>query len=332
VTAAVLEVARGGMLRRGIATNRAHVAVVTRVSADHLGEYGVHDLRTLGEVKLIVERALVPGGRLVLNAEDATLVELAPACRAPITWFALDPRAPTVQRAQARGESLCLLRDGSLWHVADGREESLGAVAHMPLTLGGAARHNVANALAASAAARALGVPLDAVRATLEHFGASPHDNPGRLQLLAYRGARVVVDFAHNPDGWRALWAAMAGVRATRRIALVGQGGDRDDDALDELAEAVWAERPDVVILKEMPKYLRGREFGRVTERLAAALTALGAPASSIRRVDDEPSGVQLALDEAHAGDLLVLGVHSDYDGVMRQLHAAGATRAATLG
>jgi UDP-N-acetylmuramyl tripeptide synthase len=331
VTAAVLEVARGGMLRRGLATARADVAIVTRVSADHMGEYGIHDLHALGEAKLIVERALVPGGRLVLNAEDDTLVTMAPQRRAPITWFALDVQALSVQLARARGEELCVLRDGELWHLAAEREVSLGAVARMPLTLGGAARHNVANALAAAAAALALDVPVVAIRRTLEQFGASPDDNPGRLALLTYRGARVVVDFAHNPDGWHALWDALAGVRATRRIALVGQGGDRDDRALDELADAVWAGRPAIVILKEMPKYLRGREFGKVTERLTTAFLSMGAPATSIRRADDEPTGVQQALDESRPGDLLVLSVHTDFDAVMRQLHAAGATSVATL-
>ncbi|MFP5356208.1 MAG: glutamate ligase domain-containing protein, partial [Gemmatimonadota bacterium] len=239
VTAAALETARGGMLRRGLAINRATAAVVTRVAPDHMGEYGVHDLRTLGEAKLIVARVVIPGGRVVLNADDPTLVALARTVNTPITWFSLDPDSATVAAHVAAGGDACVLRDGTLWFVAPGGNASLGLAADMPLTLGGAARYNVANALAASAAALAMGVPADAVRATLARFGQSPSDNPGRLSLLEHNGARIVVDFVHNPDGWHALSDALRHVPAKRRIVVIGQAGDRDDEALDELAAAL---------------------------------------------------------------------------------------------
>ncbi len=331
VSAAVLETARGGMLRRGLATDRAMVAIVTRVSADHFGEYGVHDLDDLGRAKLVVARALVDGGRLVLNAEDATLVRLAPAVKAPITWFALDPASPVVAAHRARGGDACILRDGEVRYLMGDDEISLGAVAAMPLTLGRTARYNIANVLAASAAAMALHVPVAAIRATLAGFGAAPEDNPGRLTLLEYRGARIVVDFVHNPDGWYALYGVLSAIPARRRIVVVGQGGDRDDHALDELAAAVWSDRPALVILKEMPKYLRGRPLGEVTARLATALLALGAPASAVRRVDSEEEAIQLALAEVTPGDLLALSVHTDYDRAMQLLRDAGATRVTAL-
>lgn len=325
VTAAVLETARGGMLRRGLATGRAAVAVVTRVSADHMGEYGVHNLRALGEAKLLVSRALVPGGRLVLNAEDVTLVTMASALDAPITWFALDSASPVIATHRARHGEACLLRDGELWAISDAGDVSLGPVARMPFTLGGAARHNIANAAAAAAAALAMHVPVDAIRATLARFGSTPDDNPGRLSQLEYRGARVVVDFAHNPDGWHALSDALSSLPAVRRLVVAGQAGDRDDQALAELAEAVWSERPDIIILKEMPKYLRGRESGAITARLIDALLALGVAPSAIRRTDSELAAVRLALAESRPGDLVVLTVHEDYAGVMRLLRESGA-------
>lgn len=326
VTAAVLETARGGMLRRGLATHRANVAIVTRVSADHMGEYGIHTLDDLGEAKLIVARALVPGGRLVLNAEDETLVRLAANVQAPITWFSLDPLAPVVVAHLADGGDACVLQDGELLYCTQGGAISLGAARDMPLTLGGAASYNVANALAASAAALALPLPVAAVRDTLSSFGASLRDNPGRLARLAYRGAQVVVDFAHNPDGWRALARATRAIPSTRQIVVIGQGGDRDDQALDELAEAVWHDRPEVIVLKEMPKYARGRPPGEVTDRLALAFARLGAPATSIRRAPDELGAVAIALAESRPGDLLILSVHEDYSAAMQHLSAHGAT------
>lgn len=331
VTAAALETARGGMLRRGLAANRATAAVVTRVAPDHMGEYGVHDLRTLGVAKLIVARVVTPGGRVVLNADDPTLVALARTVNTPITWFSLDPDSATVAAHVAAGGDACVLRDGTLWFVAPGGNASLGLAADMPLTLGGAARYNVANALAASAAALAMGVPARAVRATLARFGQSPGDNPGRLSLLEYHGARIVVDFVHNPDGWHALSDALRHVPAKRRLVVIGQAGDRDDQALDELAAAVWSERPDMVILKEMPKYLRGREPGEITGRLAHAFRALGCPGDALRFADGELAAVQLAVAESRPGDLLILGVHADHHGAMRALQELGARAASAF-
>lgn len=331
VTAAVLETARGGMLRRGLATDRCNVAVVTQVSADHMGEYGVHDLRALAEAKLLVTRALVPGAPLVLNAEDRMLVALAPALGVPVTWCALDASNRVVSAHVAAGGSACVVRDGAVWALSSGGEVSLGDVAEMPITLGGAASYNVANVLAASAAAIALGISPDTIRATLRRFGASPDDNPGRLALLRYRGARVVIDFVHNPDGWYALWNALSDIPARRRVVVVGQAGDRGDEALDAMAEAVWSEHPDVVILKELPKYRRGRPPFETRERLARALLAAGAPAAALPRADSEREALQLALDGAGDGDLLVLAVHDDYRGAMQFLLEAGAEAVSTL-
>lgn len=324
-TAAVLETARGGILRRGLAVTHAAAAVVTRVTADHLGEYGIHDLRALGEVKLVVARVVTSGGRVVLNADDRTLVALAATVGAPITWFSLDAGNPTVAAHVAAGGEACVLRDDTLTYVSPAGETALGEATTMPLTLGGAARYNVANALAASATAIAMGVAPDAVRATLARFGRLPTDNPGRLSLLEYNGARIVVDFVHNPDGWLALSDALHDIPARRRLVVIGQAGDRDDEALEELAAAVWNEEPDVVILKEMPRFLRGRESGDVTGRLAEALLSLDCPREALRFADGELAAVQLAMAESRPGDLLILSVHADYHAAMHALQEAGA-------
>jgi len=324
---AVLETARGALLRRGLATTRAGVAIVTRVAADHMGEYGVHDLDTLGQVKLLVARAVVPGGRLVLNADDETLVRLAHTLHpAPaITWCSLHGEHPMVERHVAAGGEACLVRGGDLLMVSAGGTTSLGEVARMPLTLGGAASYSVANLQAAAAGALALGVAVPAVRAALSRFGTHPADNPGRLALYALRGARLVVDFVHNPDGWAALWAALAPARWRRRLVVVGQAGDRDDDALDALARAVWRGSPTRVFLKEMPKYHRGRAPYEVRERLAHAFLALGLDPDALVRTDSEEDAVRQALAEAREGDLVMLAVHDDLGAAERALQQAGA-------
>ncbi|MDP1858080.1 MAG: Mur ligase family protein [Gemmatimonadaceae bacterium] len=325
VTAAVLETARGGLLRRGLATTRATVAVVTRVAPDHFGEYGIFDLATLGEVKLIVARAIGPDGRVVLNADDPTLVALAHTVEAPMVWCSLAGDNPLVTAHVAQGGAACVLDDGEVTMLNAGTRRSFGLAADMPITLAGRARYNIANVLAASACALAMGVSPDTIRQTLGSFGARPEDNPGRLVFLERAGVRIVVDFVHNPDGWRALYGALRDVPAARRLVVLGQAGDRDDAALRELAEAAWEGRPALVVLKEMTKYLRGREPGVITSILGAAFRQLGLGEDGLVVCSDEVEAVLFALKAARPGDLLILAVHSDYDGVMQLLLAEGA-------
>ncbi|MBL8961617.1 MAG: Mur ligase, partial [Gemmatimonadetes bacterium] len=205
VQAAVLETARGGILRRGLGVNVADVAVVTRIAADHFGEYGVHDVPSLGEAKLVVRRALRPGAPLVLNADDDTLVAASRTVEGPTWWFSLDADNPVIRQATLAGAAIATVMGDQLTLVSAGAIVQQVPVGTIPILLGGKARHNTANALAAMVAAHALGVPLAAIERTLRTFGASPADNPGRLQVRQVRGATVIVDFVHNPDGWRAM-------------------------------------------------------------------------------------------------------------------------------
>ena len=150
-----------------------------------------------------------------------------------------------------------------------GRRDEVIALDRVPVTLGGAARHNVANALAAAATAVHLGFDLAAIRAGLAAFDSSPAENPGRLNRFDLGGAQVLVDFAHNPHGLEALLSMAAALPASRRLVVLGQAGDRDDEAIRELARIVWRPRPgrpDRIVVKEMPQYLRGRAAGEVPE------------------------------------------------------------------
>ncbi|HUR21636.1 MAG TPA: cyanophycin synthetase, partial [Vicinamibacterales bacterium] len=196
-----------------------------------------------------------------------------------------------------------------------------------PLTFGGTARHNVANALAAVAAATALGIPIDAVAQALKTFGNKPADNPGRANLYEVGGAQILVDYAHNAHGMSALVGLAQGIRADRRLVMVGQAGDRQDEAIREMARAASGLQPDRIIVKDAEQYLRGRTLGEVPALLAEEFTRLGTPASSISRADSELQGVREALTWARPGDLLVLAVHQDRRqvlGLFDQLDSAG--------
>ena len=322
VETAVLETARGGLLRRGLTVQRADVAVVTNIAADHLGEFGVQGLPELAETKLLVARALGPAGRLVLNADDATLVRAASDVNVPIVWFTLDAGNP-IARAHTDGGGTAVVLDGeSLVLMTGATREVVADLEATPMTAGGAARHNIANALTAIAAAGGLGIGLDAIRATLARFGHDPTDNPGRANLYEFGGIRVVVDYAHNPHGMAALAAAVDRIPSTRRLVMIGQAGDRDDGAIRELARASLAVRPDRVVAKEMDAYLRGRAPGEVPALIADELRRAGLAEEAISTPGGEEAAVREALGWARPGDLLILTLHQDRRGALALLEA----------
>jgi cyanophycin synthetase len=312
VEVAVLETARGGLLRRGLPVDRADAAVVTNIAADHLGEFGVRTVAELAETKLLVARAVDRRGRVVLNADDATLVRAAGGVRAPIVWFSLDEASPVVARHLDAGGRAAVLQAGSLVLLGGGPREVVGRVADLPIAAGGAARYNVANALAAAAAAEGLGLPLDAIRTTLCRFGLDPSDNPGRANVYERDGVRIVVDYAHNPHGIAALAAALDRVPSTRRLVMIGQAGDRDDEAIREMARTALALRPDRVVAKEIDAYLRGRAPGEVPGIIADELRRAGLPEEAVATSPGELSAVREALEWARPGDLLVLALHQE--------------------
>jgi UDP-N-acetylmuramyl tripeptide synthase len=327
VEVAVLETARGGILRRGLVIGLADVAVVTNVSEDHLGEFGVHDLAGLARAKLLVAAAVRPGGRVVLNAEDAALAEAGGAVGKPVTWFALDPSAPRVRQAVASGGRAAFTERG--WFaLARGAERiPLCKVADAPLAMDGAARHNVANALAAIAAADALGVSVDAIADGLRTFGRDPGANEGRGAVREVGGVRVLVDFAHNPSAVAALADVAAHLPAERRLLLLGQAGDRDDDAIRALVRKAVAMRPQHVIIKEMLGLLRGRRPAETPALIRDELLAAGIPGDAIDHyAPSEYEGVRRALAWARPGDLLVLPIHKErprVEALLAQLSAS---------
>jgi cyanophycin synthetase len=312
VEAAVLETARGGILRRGLATTRADVAVVTNIAEDHLGEFGVESLAQLAETKLLVGRALTRGGSLVLNADDTELVRAASKLTLPITWFSLDAASDIVRMHTERGGTAVVAEGKDIVLVRAGSRTFVVATRDAPFTFGGTARHNVANALAAVAAAAELGIPVTAIAEALRSFGKKPADNPGRANLYEVGGAHILVDYAHNAHGMSALVGLAQGIPADRRLVMVGQAGDRQDEAIREMARAASGLQPDRVIVKDAEQYLRGRTLGEVPALLADEFTRMGTPASSISRAVNELQGVRDALTWARPGDLLVLAVHQD--------------------
>jgi UDP-N-acetylmuramyl tripeptide synthase len=329
VQMAALETARGGLLRRGLAVEGADVAIVTNVSDDHLGDYGVHDTAAMADVKLLIAHGVRRDGRVVLNANDALLVARAPAIAAPVVYFAIDEHHPVVAAHVQAGGSACVVRDGVITLV-DGRVSTLVlAVDDVPLCFGGAAAHNVENALAATAAGHALGLPIDALQAGLRSLRANNDDLHGRSLVREHEGVRVLLDFAHNPAGVTAALRFVLQLRARdakpgRLIVLTGAAGDRADEELRGVSAAIAAARPDRVIVRELVKYLRGKPVGSVPARIREHLVAHGVDAAVIDFASDDIAGLVAALDDAHVGDTIAMLIHIDGPGVAALLSARG--------
>ncbi|HEY4575027.1 MAG TPA: Mur ligase family protein [Thermoanaerobaculia bacterium] len=332
VEVAILETARGGLLRRGLAVDRADAALVTNIAADHLGEFGVLDLPGLAAAKLVVARAVGPRGRIVLNADDPELVAASGGLRSPILWLSLDPENPLVRRALEAGGEACFLAGGALVLARGGERTEVATVDRVPITFGGAARHNVANALAAIAMASAIRVPVDAMAKGLRRFGTRLEDNPGRANVFERDGFRVLVDYAHNPHGLAALLEVVRSIPAERRLLLLGHAGDRGDGAIRDLARAALRFAPDRIILKEMPELLRGRQPGEIPAILEDELRRQGFPAERIEHAGSELEGARKALAEARPGDLLILLAHAQREEVLEAVGGAGEPRRSARG
>ena len=324
---AVLETARGGILRRGLAIERADVALITNVAADHLDDFGVHDLATLAATKLVTARVVRPGGRVVLNADDPGLATYALGV-APASWFALDRATPLLAIGLTAGGDGCYVEDDALVLAQGGRAVPVARLDAIPITLGGAARYNVSNALGAVLAASVLGelppgrtITIETMAEALAAFG-SVETNPGRGNLFDLGGVRVLVDYGHNPHGLTALREAVEALPSRRRLVVVGQAGDRGDEAIRELARAAWLLSPDRVVLKELPTLYRGREPGTVRAVLAGEFRRLGLPAEELVEVDTELEALEAALRWAEPGDMVVMLTHEDRPAVMERLDA----------
>jgi cyanophycin synthetase len=317
--AAILEAARGGILRRGLAVARADAAVVTNISSDHFGEYGIDDLAGLADVKLSVGAVVAADGLLILNADDSLLRtkanELAQRYgrRPALAWFALDADLAYLRDCRSRGASTCGMRHGRLCLQHLGREYDLGPVSAMPLSIGGIAAYNVSNLAGAALAALALGIPAATIAAVFARFGEKLTDNPGRMMRFEINGTHVLVDYAHNPDGLSGFLSVANQLRgSTSRLGLLlGHAGNRKDADIAELARVAAGFNPQLVVVKEDEAHLRGRAPGEIPGLIRRELLRLGMPESALAVRNTELEAAQFALDWGQPGDVLALPLHS---------------------
>ena len=338
---AVLETARGGIILRGVGYESNEASVLTNVSSDHLDLQGIHTLPELAEVKATICRITRPDGWVVLNADDPLVLAVARRVRANVALFSLAAAPPpSVRRHLAAGGRAYLVRDGVMVEANGPSETDIAEVLRVPLTIGGLARHNVANALAAAGGARGVGATIEQVRHGLLDFTPDSSRSPGRLNLFRLGAKVVIVDFAHNEAGIAAVLdvaegiAAGAAGRTAPITAIIGTAGDRPDDTLRGIGR-IAASRAQRVAIKQTLRYLRGRTPESVVGELLAGVVSGGVARADVPIYANETEALQAELNGAagmganggrpDAARVIVLMCHEERDEVYELLARAGA-------
>jgi len=306
---AVLETARGGILRAGLGFDRCDVSVVTNVTADHLGLGGIDSLRELARVKAVVPAATFRDGFSVLNADDPWCVEMASRARGEIIYYSMDEQNETIkEHLRSRGKVVLLKRVGDnevITFVEGKRETAVLDVRHIPATFQGRARVNIKNSLAAVGAAWGSNIPLDAIRNGLRTFTTSFFQAPGRLNLLEVGGYRVIVDYCHNVAGLQELAEFVRRMLPPRTVGMIAVPGDRRDEDIRAFGTIASGMFDEFVIREDTNP--RGRERGEVAGILNETLKENGIQDSQIQVVLNEIEATEAALDKARPDDLVVL-------------------------
>jgi cyanophycin synthetase len=307
VQAAVLETARGGMLREGLGFDQCLVGVVTNVGeGDHLGLNHVHTAEDVAALKQVVVQNVAPDGWAVLNAADPLVAKMAEACPGRVIYFAADGRLPLIAAQRTRGQRCVFVQGEAIVAIEGARRECL-PLAGIPLTRGGRIGFQVQNAMAAIGAAWGAGLDFDTIRSGLASFVNDADNAPGRFNVMDFRGATVIADYGHNPDAMRALVAAVDGLRTpdrARRVVLISGAGDRRDEDLRAQTAILGDTFDDVVLYEDACQ--RGRADGEVVRLLREGLVG----ALRTRRVDEvrgELPAIDLALSRLQPGDVCLV-------------------------
>lgn len=306
VEAAVLETARGGMLREGLAFDRCDVAVVTNIGeGDHLGLNDIETIEQLAHVKATVVRAVANHGTAVLNADDPLVAAMAEQCSGAVAFFSLHGDHPLLAKRRAAGGRVVFVRDGAIILAEGVHEFPLISLERIPVTHAGRISFQVYNTLAATAATWALGTPAEVIRVGLETFSANLDKAPGRFNLLEINGATVVVDYGHNPSALVAMLEAIKHFPHERRTVVYSAAGDRRDVDIVRQGELL-GQFFDRVILYE-DQYLRGRSAGEISTLFRQGIEAPGHRAKEIHEVQGWRKAAALALEGLKPGELVLV-------------------------
>ena len=270
---AVLETARGGILRSGLGFSRCDIGVITNIQEDHLGISDIHDLKDLSRVKSVVVDSVKKDGWAVLNGEDENCLEIANSLRCNVALFSLDENAPAIVEHCKAGGIAAIYENGFITIKKGDWKFRVERATHIPLTMNGKAKFMIANVLAATLASYLYGFKTEDIKLSLATFLPGAAQTPGRMNIFEFSKFKVMIDFAHNPNGYRGIEDFMKSVDATRKIGIISGVGDRRDEDIRECARIAGNMFDHIVIRQE--KHLRGRTeeeiIGLILEGIASA-------------------------------------------------------------
>ncbi len=303
VDVAVLETARGGIIRSGLGFDYCDIGIVTNISADHLGMKDINTLADLARVKSVVPRAVSKKGYAVLNAEDEHVFKMRELVDGHCVYFSMDENHPNIQRQARRGRISCVYENGYVTILKGKWKVRIEKAVNIPLTYGARAEFMVQNVLAATLACFVHGVSLEDLRVGLTTFNAGTAQTPGRLNFIEVGDATVLMDYAHNPAGLRGLTSFVSKLPHKYRTVLLNVAGDRRDDDIREFGK-IAADTFDRVVIRP-GHYLRGRTAENIYGLLQEGIDQ-SENSPQVRIIVDSREAMYHAIKNGRKGELVV--------------------------
>lgn len=304
VEIAVLESARGGILRAGLGFHKCDVAIVTNVAADHLGLGGIDTMAKLARVKAVVPNTVTSNGYAILNADDDRVYDMRLELDCHVVLYSTDPNSPRIQRHIKRGRLAGVYENGYITILRDNWKIRVENVANIPITFNGTAMFNVYNTLGAVLAAYVSDVPLDTIRGGLQTFVPSAAQTPGRMNMFHFRDFTVMLDYAHNTHGMKAIGGFLEHVPASAKVGIIAGVGDRRDEDTIDLGEEA-ARTFDQIIIRQ-DKNTRGRTAEEIVELLQKGIRKVK-PDMPVKVILKESEAIDYAIQNAQKDTFITI-------------------------
>ena len=303
VNFAVLECARGGLLRAGLGFKKCDVGIVTNVAADHLGLKGIHTIEQLAKVKGVIPETVLPDGYAILNADDDLVYEMRKSINCNLALFSMDEENPRIKALQKLGGITAIYENGYVTLCRGTWKMRIMKAENIPLTYGGKATFMIQNILPAVIAANVRGIGIEDMKVALETFIPSASQTPGRLNLFKFENFSILLDYAHNPAGMRALQDFTNNLEATVKVGIIAGVGDRREEDTNELG-SIAAEMFDEIIIRQ-DKNLRGKSEEDLIKMLDAGIK-MKDPHKKTTIIPSEKEAITHAVKNAQKGALII--------------------------
>src|SRR5690554_660413 len=303
VNFAVLECARGGLLRAGLGFKKCDIGIVTNVEADHLGLKGIHTVEQLAKVKGVIPETVLPDGYAILNADDDLVYEMRRPLTCNLALFSMDEENPRIKALQKLGGITAIYENGYVTLCRGTWKMRVMKAENIPLTFGGKAHFMIQNILPAIIAANVQGISIEDMKMALESFIPSATQTPGRLNLFKFENFNILLDYAHNPAGMRALQKFTDNLEATVKVGIIAGVGDRRDEDTRELG-SIAAEMFDEIIIRQ-DKNLRGKSEEELINMLDEGIKIKN-PNIKTTIIPSEREAITYAIKNAKKGSLIV--------------------------